>query len=135
MKRKRKKRKIGSSLLFLFAACLWMPPGAAFAPEKNRPAEPFGLIGVTVFREPGFALPGSEVVLTQGPGDGAKTARRKGLKGATDSRGEYVFRVPPAPSHYLIRASHKGFLPQEKQVDAAGEGRIEVTFRLAAESK
>jgi hypothetical protein len=37
--------------------------------------------------------------------------------------------------HYIIRVKAKGFESQEKPVELAGEGRIDVTFQLHLESK
>lgn len=125
-------RTIGSSLL---AALLLLAPTASA--DRKRTAEAYGMIGVTVFREPGFALPGAEIKLAPDPEgvDPATVKKWKGLKGISDERGEFVFRVPTAAMRYSIRAMAKGYLPQQKQVSIEGEQRMDVTFQLAPESK
>ncbi|MBV8818842.1 MAG: hypothetical protein JO022_10835 [Acidobacteriaceae bacterium] len=127
----KKTTRIGSSFLIvsvLFA--LSALEGAA----KKATAASYGLIGVSVFREPGFALPGAEVTLVSNPETGQKPLKlkRKELAGA---RGEVVFRVPTEAMRYIVRAAGKGLAAQEKSVAIEGEQRIEVTFMLAPESK
>lgn len=128
MRRKRKKR-IGSSLLVLLALIAGTVAGA----DKKKAAEPFGQVGVTVFREPGFSLQGAEVTLARAPSD--LDGKVKALKGVTDARGELVFRVPTAAMRYNVRAASKGYIAQEKTVTVEGEQRIDATFLLSPESK
>jgi len=111
--------------------------GAAEKPSrksKTDPAEPAALIAVSVFREPGFALSGAEIELMAAPEDesGAKT---KKWKATADSRGEFVFRVPPTAMQYTVSASAKGAKAQQKTVTVQGESRFDVTFMLEPESK
>jgi hypothetical protein len=123
----RKKKKKISSLLFLTA--LLAP---VFGGEKKEAA--YAIVAVTVFREPGFALPGAEVSLTPDAAPGEKAAKTR--KATCDARGEYAFRVASEPKSYLIRASAKGFHPEEKHVQIQGESeRAEVTLELHAEPK
>ena len=135
--KRRKKTRITSrlaSLAWALAALFsqMSGPAASAAEKKTKAAESYGLIAVTVFREPGFALPGAELTLTLAPtGGGAKQKR----KATSDARGEYVFRVPVQAQRYSVGVSAKGLVPQEKMVQAEGEQRIDVTFLLAAESK
>jgi hypothetical protein len=92
------------------------------------------VVAVTVFREPGFALPGAEVSLTPDAEPGQKAGKSK--KVLCDSRGEYAFRVSPDPRSYLVRASAKGFHPEEKHVAIHGESeRAEVILELRPEPK
>lgn len=139
MTKRKKKTKIGSSLLVL--AILLAP--AAFA-EKKKAAKPdtpagaaYGMIGVTVFREPGFALPGASIALIPEPAEPLTPAQLKKVTRAAESsaRGEYVFRVPVQAMKYKVRAAAKGLIPQEKSVSIEGGERIDVTFLLAPESK
>lgn len=134
--KRRKKTRITSrlaSLAWALAALFsqMYGPAASAAEKKAKTAESYGLIAVTVFREPGFALPGAELTLTLAPTGGAKQKR----KATSDARGEYVFRVPVQAQRYSVGVSAKGLVPQEKMVQAEGEQRIDVTFLLAAESK
>ncbi|MBS1875050.1 MAG: carboxypeptidase regulatory-like domain-containing protein [Acidobacteria bacterium] len=97
---------------------------------KEKAAEPFALIAVSVFREPGFAVPGAEIELAP-----AADEKFKKLKVTGDSRGEYVFRVPTPAARYAISASGKGLKTQTKTLAVEGEGRFDVTFMLESESK
>ncbi len=130
--RRKKKTRIGSSLVLL---ALWLAPAICADKKKAGEAQPYGQIGVTVFREPGFALPGAEVTLTANPETSADPQKLKKLQGTVDARGEVVFRVPVSAMRYLIRAQSKGFIPQEKAILMEGERRSDATFLLAPESK
>ena len=133
--KKRKTTRIGSSLLLLLTllcSILWSPAEAA---KNKKEAGSYGLVGVTVFREPGFALGGAEVSLVANPEPGADPPKMKARKDTTDRRGEVVFRVPTAAMRYTVRAGAKGFAPQEKTASIEGEQRIDVTFMLVPESK
>ena len=129
--KRRKKTKKSSSLVLLLA--LLTP---VFGGEKKEAA--YAIVAVTVFRVPGFALPGAEVSLTPDAAPDAAHGQKaaKPRKAICDARGEYAFRVSPEPKSYLIRASAKGFHPEEKHVQIQGESeRAEVTLELHAESK
>ena len=103
-----------------------------FGGEKKEAG--YAIVAVTVFREPGFALPGAEVSLTPDAAPGEKASKPR--KATCDARGEYAFRVSPEPKSYLIRASAKGFHTEEKHVQIQGESeRAEVTLELHTESK
>ncbi len=103
-------------------------------PSRQRGTESVSLIAVSVFREPGFALAGAELLLervsTEKP-----APKTKGLKGATGARGEFVFRVPPVAAEYKLSVSAKGLKPQDKQVFIQREERVDATFMLVQESK
>ncbi len=119
--------------LVLSAALLHVAQGGS--PGENRkPAIAVATIVGTVFREPGFALPGAEVTLTPAAEAGKKPkVKKQGF--TTNTRGEFAFHVPAEAAAYTLAASAKGFIPQQKQVTVQGEERIDVTFNLAAESK
>lgn len=126
MKTKTRRKKTKKSFSLLLSLFLLAPLAAG---EKKAPAT-YAVVAVTVFREPGFALPGAEVSLTPA-GDSAKPK-----KAVCDARGEYAFRVSAEPKSYLVHATAKGFRPEEKKVDIHGESeRAEVTLELRAESK
>ena len=101
------------------------------AGDKKKAAEPYAIVAGTVFREPGFALPDANVVLML-RGD---PKARKLQQAVTGFRGEFAFRVAPAPATYVVKASLKGFHPEEKEAAIGGEERVEVTLVLAPESK
>src|ERR1700736_6072801 len=90
-KRKRRKR-IGTSLLLLLIGILPL----AQAGKKTAEPESYGLVSGTVFRDPGFALPNATVTLTPNPSPGSSPMKIKKQQGVTNSRGEFVFRVPTA---------------------------------------
>lgn len=116
------------ALLGLAVACVEIP---SFAGDKRKPGEPYAIVAGTVFREPGFALPDANVVLLL-----AGDPKVKKLQQAvTNFRGEFAFRVAPAPATYVVKASLKGFHSEEKEASVTGEERIEVTIVLAPESK
>jgi len=129
-KRKRRKR-IGISLLLLLIGILPI----AQAGKKTAEPESNALVSGTVFRDPGFALPNVTVTLTPNPSPGSSPAKIKKQQSVTNSRGEFVFRVPTAAMRYTVRAAAKGYREEEKSVDVEGETRIEVTLSLHEESK
>jgi hypothetical protein len=106
---------------------------AAGVPAMKGDA-PHAVVAGTVFRENGFSLPGATLTLAvkQAPGVSKKT---KKLQAASDSRGEFAFRVPPAAATYVVKASLKGFQSVEKEASVSGEERVEVTLVLPSESK
>jgi len=121
--KRRKKTKKTFSLLVSIAL------GASLSAGGKKEVAPYAIVAVSVFREPGFALPGAEVSLTADTGSKPK-------KGLCDARGEYVFRVSAEPKNYLVRATARGFHPEEKHVAIHGESeRAEVTLELHAEAK
>lgn len=126
---KRKKRNI--SLALLLAAAL---PLIAAGKKKAAP-EAYGLVGVSVFQEPGLSLPEADVTLTPTPAVGELPVKVKKIQAITDSRGEYVFRVPAATMTYTVKVTAKGYHGEEKSVTVHGEERADVTFTLHEESK
>jgi Carboxypeptidase regulatory-like domain len=99
------------------------------APDK-KPV-PHAVIAGTVFRDPGFALPGATVVLMR-----KGQAKPKKLEEAVSNyRGEFAFEVPAVEGAYIVRASLKGFHPEEKEALISADERIEVTLVLVPESK
>jgi hypothetical protein len=117
-------------LLFLAAAML--PPGA---PAADRKPAPHALVAGTVFRDPGFALPGAEVWIERLPLPAGSPVKLARWRAVSDARGEFAVRVPPEPASYRVTVSAKGFRGESRQVDVTGEQRFEVTFNLQPESK
>ncbi|MBI4892172.1 MAG: carboxypeptidase regulatory-like domain-containing protein [Acidobacteria bacterium] len=93
-------------------------------------AEDPAVVAGTVFRDPGFALPQAEVVLTvKAAPQGAKVP--KSQKYTTNQRGEFMFHVPPVKAEYLLTAKSKGFAAEEKvAVVSGGPERVDVYFML-----
>src|SRR5271165_203287 len=102
--RRKKKRKIGSSLLAIVLALLLTSDVIAGTKKRKPEAGQYGMVAVTVFREPGFALPGAELVLIPSPESGPPPGKSDFLTGKSDARGEYVFRVPTAAMRYKLKA-------------------------------
>ena len=122
-------RRIGSSVLLLVAVVL-----PALGADKKK-VEPYGLVAGTVFREPGFALPGAQVTVVANPEQGQTPVKIKKMQALSDVRGEFAFRVPPVAMRYTIHVSANGYHPEEKSVSIQGEERTEATFQLRRESK
>jgi hypothetical protein len=129
--RKRRKRRTGISLLLSMIAIL---PQAQAGGKKTEP-ESYALVSGTVFRDPGFALPNVTVTLTPNPPHEASPGKIRKLQTVSNSRGEFVFRVPPTTMRYTVRAVAKGYREEEKSVEVQGETRVEVTLSLHEESK
>ena len=108
-----------------FLLALAAVPGASV--QKNGA---YSVIAGTVFHDNGFSLAGAVITLSRK--DASKVKR---LQSVSDSRGEFAFRVSPAPAAYVVKASLKGYQPVEKEVSVAGEERVEVTLSLPTESK
>ena len=133
-----KRRKTGSSLLGSKPVGS-KPVGSKLAvllvcgllsSAAGKKPEPYAVVAGTVFREDGFSLPGASVTLL--PKD---VPKGKKLEAVSDARGEFAFRVPAGAATYLVKAARKGFKPAEKEASVSGEGRVDVTLLLSAESK
>jgi hypothetical protein len=119
--RRARTRSIAERLALLFLLALTL--GAA-----DKKPQAFAVIAGTVFREPGFPIPGVEVLLIQE----SKKGKQKFI---TNWQGEYAFRIPPQGGKYIVKVAPKGFKPEEKAAEAVAGVRTEVTFLLQPESK
>ncbi|HTP90061.1 MAG TPA: carboxypeptidase-like regulatory domain-containing protein [Bryobacteraceae bacterium] len=129
---RRKKTKRNGSRVVLAALILLTVVGL-FARDKKA-AEPYSIVSGTVFREPGLALQGAEVTITPKLADGSQIKLRI-THAISDDRGEFAFRVPGIAATYKVRATAKGFQPDEKTAEVTSEGeRVDVTFMLENES-
>ena len=107
-------------------ACLWA--------RDKKADEPYSIVGGTVFRDDGYALPGAELVIAPKLADGSQL-RLKITHAISDDRGEFAFRVPATAAQYKVKASAKGFKSEEKTAEIHFEGeRVDVTFLLEPES-
>ncbi len=126
--RRMKTRKRTTTGVSLAVVCLLLasPLGAG---DKKALAET-ALVAGTVFRDPGFALPGAEVVITvKTPPEGVKPPKPQKTK--SDSRGEFVFHVPPVKAEYLVSASASGYGREEKiALVSGGPERVDIYFTL-----
>lgn len=102
----------------------------AILAQAKPKAGPEAVIAGTVFRDPGFAQPGATVSLA------LKSAPTKKLQHQISSpRGEFTFRVPAGPNHYLVTATLKGFQTAREEIEIQGEEQINATLLLVPESK
>lgn len=122
----------GSSVLALLALVFLGTPAPA-APGKKAAAqnqpEAYAIVAGTVFRDPGFALPGAKVVLT------LRDSGKKIAESLSSPRGEFAFRVQPKQATYILKASLKGYRTEEKEAAIEGQERIDVSLVLSPESK
>jgi hypothetical protein len=125
LKRKKKKTKIGAKLARRGFLALLVP--ALAAADKKREKKLAAVIAGTVFREPGFAVSGALIELTEIRTDGKKA---KSQKTATDSRGEFAFPVPAEERKYKVKATAKGLQTEEKEAASTPGARIDVFFTL-----
>lgn len=124
---RKRKTRVGVSLflLVLLLAAAVVPSAA----QKTTAA-----IVVTVFRDPGFAVPRAEVVLTVvTPPPGKKAGKPRKVQ--TDERGEFAFQVPPGEAKYKVRASAPGLTPEEKEIVVTADERVDVYFTLKPAEK
>jgi len=91
----------------------------------------YGVVAGTVFRDPGFALPEAKVVLTLRGDPKAKKLQEE----LTNYRGEFLFQVPPKEAVYVVKASMKGYGPEEKEATISGEDRADVNLVLVPLNK
>jgi alpha-aminoadipate/glutamate carrier protein LysW len=95
----------------------------------------YTIVEGTVFHEPGLALPDAKVELRAR--DDAKAKKQEAL---TNSRGEFLFRVPAKQAVYVVKATMKGFEPQQAEAPvaggaASGQERVTVNLVLAPKPK
>jgi hypothetical protein len=129
--KKKRKKRIGISLVLLVAGLF---PTAAAA--KKKPAlDTYAVVSGTVFQESGYALPDAAVTLVAEPAPGGAAVKAQKMEAVSDTRGEFIFRVPPGPMNYAIVVAAKGYRSLRKPVAVEGQERVEVTFQLERESK
>ena len=102
---------------------LWAPLAAA-----DRKPVPTAILAGSVFRPPGFALPRASVTVK-----GLDKGKKKEWKIATDSRGEFVVRVPPGPAEYNVVVTAGGYRTYEKIVNVGADERIDLSVILEPE--
>jgi len=105
-------------------------PALAFGAKKKKTADLYAIVGGTVFRDPGFALAGAQVLIepVQETVNGSKL---KAQRAVSDARGEFAFRVAPISAKYRVSVKAQGMVSQTKEAATnGGEERIDVTFTL-----
>jgi hypothetical protein len=116
--------------LVAFGGIFYHPVLSAAKKEKSKNAvAPFALIAGTVYRPPGFALPGVEVAVTpeQSEVDGTKLKKTQAV---TDARGEWAIRVPPVPAKWRVNVKIDGYRPEQRSVSVEGEQRVDLSITL-----
>ena len=82
---------------------------AARKDKAKEASAPFALIAGTVFRPPGFALPGAEV--TSRPNSRKRAVKAEEIGGGYGCRGELAVRVPPVPANWRVDVKINGYRP------------------------
>src|ERR1700691_5444999 len=119
-------RPCAVALICLFAA------GVAAAGDKSAS---YAVVEGTVFHDPGLALPDAKIVLQM-----RDTPKAKKQEAFTNYRGEFQFHVPATAGVYVVKATMKGFHPDEKEAAIAGgapagQERVTINLVLSPESK
>jgi len=118
-------------MLVALAVVLAAPVWADKKPKASHEnSEPFAVIGGTVFRPPGFSLPGAEVEVTP-----ETTGKAKKIKLVSSARGVFTVRVPAVPMKYKVDVKCNGYLPQQQTVEVEGEQQKNLTFTLEPAAK
>jgi hypothetical protein len=130
MTRRKKKRMNGSRRLAILAAALLVGTSVIALAGDKKPAV-YAIVAGTVFRDPGYALPAAKVVLMLR----TEPKPKKLQEGTTNYRGEFLFRVPPKEAKYVLRATLRGYRPEEKEAMISGEEHIDVNLVLTPVSK
>lgn len=124
-------RMSGVKLLLCLAVIAGAAAQAGLAAASDP--KPISVIAGTVFREPGFALPGASVVLE--PVEPEKGRKPKVMKFTSDAHGEYSFRLPAAERKYKLTVTALGFVSQTKETASAPGVRVDVFFELKPETR
>ncbi len=100
------------------------------AAKKKKSADLYAIVAGTVFRDPGFALRGAQVMI-EPEQEVVNGSKLKSQKAVSDARGEFAFRVAPIQAKYKITVTAEGMVSQTKPAATrGGEERIDVTFML-----
>jgi hypothetical protein len=111
--------RLGAVLAVLLAA-------ASLPAQSRKQPAAYAIVEGTVFKDPGLALPGAKVILTLRN----DVKSKKVDEAETNNRGEFSFRVPAADATYTLKASLKGYFPDEKEAAVSGEVRVTVNLVL-----
>ena len=119
--------RTGSKLLAILLLCAGV---AVSAPKKGKAENvPYALLAGTVYRPPGFALPGVKVLIEPEQTE-SNAVKLKKTEAVTDSRGEWVVRVPPVPAKWRIHVKVNGYRPEERSASVEGEQRVDSSIVL-----
>ena len=129
MRWRKKKKRMRSIKAPLFVVLVLCAVSMAAGDKKNSGEDT--VVAGTVFRVPGFALPGATVTLVRR--DDPK--HKKVAELTTSPRGEFSIHVPATPMVYVVKAAAKGFRTEEKEASVTGLYRIDLMFTLEPETK
>jgi len=128
--------RLASQRFFRFfttpAAILLLCACAAAGGQKNAA---YAVIEGTVFHDPGLALAHAKIVLQL-----RDEPKSKKQEATANDRGEFEFRVPATAAVYVVKATMKGFHPDQKEAAiaggaATGQERVTINLVLSPESK
>jgi hypothetical protein len=125
----------------LAAAVFWLAGALACGSAAGQKNASYAIVEGTVFHDPGLALPDARVVLQLRDDPASKKdPRAKKQEAVTNYRGEFQFHVPATAAVYVVKATMKGFHPEQKEAEvaggaASGEERVTVNLILSPESK
>jgi hypothetical protein len=114
-------------------ACLILLCACALAGGQKNAA--YAVVEGAVFHDPGLALPHAKVVLQL-----RDDPKSKKQEVTSSERGEFEFHVPATAAVYVVKATMKGFQPDQKEAAIAGgavsgQERVTVNLVLSPESK
>lgn len=124
-----RRRKVLQRMASLGAGCLGCVGFAVPVAAKERKKKAQATIAGTVFRDPGFALRGAEVILEPAP-EGATSVKVKKMRAVSDGRGEFAFYVPADAMRYQLTVQALGLQPEKRYITIAGEERQDVFVTL-----
>lgn len=126
-----KKTRIGSRLAAFAIATLFCAPAPVVAKkEKSKDSQAvFALIAGTIYRPPGFALPGVEVKLVPESSE-SQNVKLKKAEAVTDARGEFAVRVPAVPAKWRVDVKVNGYRLEQRSVSVTGEQRVDLSIIL-----
>ena len=104
----------------------------ANAARKDRAKEasaPYALVAGTVYRPPGFSLPGAKVTVSPEQPETSGVKLKK-IQAFSDARGEWAVRVPPVPAKWRVDVKIDGYLPAQRTVSVKGEQRVDLSIVL-----
>jgi hypothetical protein len=100
--------------------------------EKPKPVEDDSVVAGTVFRTPGFMLPGAQVEISLYTPEGETPKFKfKKTKLISNTAGEFALRVAGRPAVYIVVATAPGYTSQTKKAQVEGPAeRTDVNFEL-----
>jgi protocatechuate 3,4-dioxygenase beta subunit len=108
------------------ALALALPAGAGPATDaqaKKSKRQPYTLLFGTVFDEAGRLVRGAKV--------GVRAKEGKGRwESQTDQQGEFAVHLPTTKAVYTVEAKAPGLEPGRREVEVAGEDRVDVVLQL-----